>query len=155
MLSVWATKKAVRAALTAALVPGVVDLVGPGRPVEVVPTNQPRRIFIGNVANDTPQPIQEPGSQIRVEQYAIPLLIDCVSFTGNALEGHDTAADLVQTVVTAIEGCLAADPSWGGAVHESGLALVAENTTPLVDQPGGSGWRSGAILELHVLRRGV
>lgn len=155
MISVWATKKAVRTALTAALVPGVVDVILPGRPVEVVPTNTPRRIFIGEVANDTPQPIQEPGSQIRVEQYAIPLLIDCVSFSGNALNGHDTAADLVQAVVTAIEAQLGKDPSWGASVHESGLALVAESTTPLTDQPGGSGWRSGAILELHVLRRGV
>lgn len=157
MISVWAVKAGVLDKLTTALTEGdspVADIVQIGRPIKAPANDQPRRVYIGEVANDESQPVWEPTSQIRTEEYVIPLLVDCLSFTGSDLDGHDTAAGLVQAIVDAIEDQLATDPSWGATCHNSGLSLAAESTGPLADQPGGSGWRSGAILDLHIQRRG-
>jgi hypothetical protein len=153
-ITVWTAKANILAALKTALVPDTADIVQIGRPVETPLMATPRRVYIGEVANDVPQPVWEPGSQLRTETYTIPLLIDCASYTGNELGGHDLAAGLVQAIVTAIEDQLADDPSWGAVCHTSGLSLAAESTAPLADQPSGSGWRSGAIVELHLQRRG-
>lgn len=154
MLSVWAVKTGIVANLTEALVPATADIVQLGRPVELPPISQPRRVYIGDVLNDTPQPVYQPSSQLRTESYVVPLMVDCLSMTGNAESGYATAMGLVQDIVEAIETQLANDPSWGGACHQSGLALAAEFTTVLADQPSGSGYRSGAILELHIYRKG-
>jgi hypothetical protein len=151
-ISAWDLKAGVYSTLSSVLIPSVADLVLPGRPVEVPSTQTPRRVYVGNVLNDIPQPIFEPGSQLRLEQYVLPLLIDCMSYTGNDLDGHQVAEGLVAAIATAIENQLRADPSWGAVVDSSGLALSAEDTSVTPDGPGGAGWRSGAILELHVKR---
>ena len=153
-ISVWTAKAAVEVALKAALIPVTADIVQLGRPVEVPSLSLPRRVYIGSVLNDDPQPIWEPGSQIRTEEYVIPLLVDCLSFTGNDPAGYTTAFGLVQAIATAIEAQIDADQSWGGVCMNSGLALMGEDTTVFADAPSGSGWRSSAILGLHVQTRG-
>jgi hypothetical protein len=152
-LSVWRVKNGVYTALQT-LIPGELDLVLPGRPVEVPALRTPRRVYVGDVLDDTPVPIWQPGSTIRTEEFILPLLVDCLSLTGNAANGELTAWTLVQAIVTGIEGLIGKDPSWGGTCHSSGLGLAGEATSALADQPGGSGWRSGAILELHVKHKG-
>lgn len=157
MISLWTLKENVLTSLTTVLIEADVplaDIVDLGRPVTVPPIAQPRRVYIGDVTNDEPQPIWEPGSQLRTETYTVPLLVDCLSFTGNQPGGYATAFGLVAAIVAAIEGQIGDDPSWGAVVHSSGLAVVAEATTAFGDSPGGSGWRSGAILALHVTRKG-
>ena len=154
-ISVWVAKAAVATVLKAALVPVTADLVQLGRPVETVALNLPRRVYIGSVLNDDPQPIWEPGSQIRTEEYVIPLLVDCLSFTGNDPAGYATAYGLVQAIATAIEAQIDQDQSWGvPGLTNSGLALMGEDTTVFADAPSGSGWRSSAILGLHVQTKG-
>ena len=153
-VSVWIVKGAVEVALKAALIPVTADIVQLGRPVETVPLSSPRRVYIGSVLNDDPQPIWEPGSQIRTEEYVIPLLVDCLSITGNDPVGYATAYGLVQAIVTAIEAQIDADQSWGGVCMNSGLSLSGEDTTVLASAPSGEGWRSSAILGLHVQTKG-
>jgi hypothetical protein len=151
-LSVWRVKGGVYTALTAALVPALADIVQRGRPVEVPPTALPRRVYIGDVVNDVPQPVWDPGAQMRLEEYVIPLLIDVIDLSGNLATGHNDCEASLAAIVAGIELALANDPSWGATCHHSGLSLAAETTTAYGDVPGGSGWRSGAILELHVRR---
>lgn len=155
MFSVWAVKAGVQTALTTALVggPDLADIVKRGRPVEVPPLELRRRVYIGDVVNDVPQPLWEPSSQMSVEEYVIPLLIDVIRLTGNLASGHDDTEAEMAAIVAGIDHQQRVDPSWGGACHHSGLSLAAETTTAYGDQPGGSGWRSGAIVELHVRKR--
>ncbi len=153
-ISVWSVKAAVEAALQTALVPSVADIVQLGRPVETPSLQQPRRVYIGGVLNDSPQPIWEPVSQVRLEEYEIPLMIDCLSFSGNDPAGYATAETLVADIVAAIEAQIGNDPSWSATCHNSGLSLAAAYTSALGDAPSGSGYRSWAILQLHIQRRG-
>lgn len=156
MISVWTLKTNVEAGLTTALIDAsLADIVDLGRPVTVPPLSLPRRVYVGDVVNDESQPVWEPGSQIRTEEYVVPLLVDCLSLTGNQAGGYAIASGLVAAIVAAIEAQIGEDQSWGGVVHNSGLSLVAESTTAFGDSPGGSGWRSGAVLSLHVRRKGA
>ena len=153
-ISLWDVKAAVLTALTAALVPDTADLVTMPRPPEEPALSQPRRVYIGAVINVVPQPIWEPSSQIRTEEYVVPLMVECLSMTGNDPAGAATAAGQVAAIVAAIETQIGDDPSWNATCDNSGLSVVAENTAALGDAPSGSGWQSWAILELHVQHRG-
>ena len=152
-LTVWTVKAAVTAALQAALIPDLADIVALGRPAEMPANSDPRRVYIGDVVNDDPRPPWQSGSQIRTETYVVPLMIDVVSFTGNDPAGFAETTGLVGAIVAGIEARLEADPSWSASCHNSGISLVAETTGPIGDQ-GGTGWRSGAILDLHIQHRG-
>jgi hypothetical protein len=81
-------------------------------------------------------------------------LVDCLSITGNDPAGYTTAYGLVQAIASAIEAQIDADQSWGAVCMNSGLSLSGEDTTVLGDQPSGSGWRSSAILGLHIQTKG-
>jgi hypothetical protein len=150
---VWTVKTAVVAALAAALVPDLAEIVALGRPAEQPPMEQRRRVYIGDVVNDIPQPVWEVGSLARTETFVVPLLVDVVKYTGNSPTGYADTSNEVGAIVAGIEAQIGKDPSWGAACHNSGLSLVTEATGPIGDQAG-TGWRSGAILELHVQRRG-
>lgn len=151
--SIWAVKASVVSILNAKLVPDDVDLVELGRPVAATPLAQPRRVYVGNVVNpDTPVPVWEPGSQLRQENYVVPLFLDVVNECGDLPTGRTDTEALMGALAIAIEAQLRSDPSWGATCQHSGLGLQIEDTVPLPQSANGSGWRSWAVLELHVRR---
>lgn len=154
-ITVYGVKTAVVAGLSEALDVGgptaLADIVRKGLPANVPPSGEPRRVYVLNVVNEAAQPAYEGGSTVREETYVVPIVVECLSITGNDPDGYDTAEGLAATIVAAIDAQTAADPEWGGACHGSGLSLQSEVTQPLQDN---SGWISRAILQLHIQRRG-
>jgi hypothetical protein len=151
-ISVWTLKANVLAALTA-LTPADADIVQIGLPVEAPSNQSPRRIYILNVSPDTPVPVFEPSTQIRREEYVLPLMLEVLSFSGNALDGQSTVLTAMQALWDAVHDILLADTSWGAAVHQSGLSLQDEVTGPIADMAGG--WAAQARVYLHVMRQGA
>ena len=152
-ISVFALKAAVVTALQA-LVPTTADLVQGGMPAEVPPIALRRRVYVLNVARDEPLLIYVPGSQIRTETYELPIALEVVKFTGHSPTGYADTETEMGALVAAIETLCANDPSWGGVVFQSGLALASESCGPYGEQAG-TGWCAHALLELHVMRKGA
>lgn len=152
-LSIWRVKPAVLAAL-ATLIPTDADIVALGLPAAVPSNQKPRRVYILNVPVDDPIPIYVPGTQLRKEEYVIPLALEVVNFSGRSLTGFADTEQTMARLVGAIETLCGADPSWDGTAHQSGLSLAAESTGPIADQSG-TGWISKAVLQLHIMRMGV
>jgi len=152
-ISVFSLKAALVTGL-AALIPTNADYVIGGLPAQVPPLNKPRRVYVLDVLHDEPLPVFVPGSQMRREDYIVPIALEVLNFTGRDVSGYAQTLAKMGTLVAAIETICAADPSWGGVVMQSGLALAKETTGVYGDQ-GGTGWCSHVLLELHVLRQGA
>lgn len=152
-LSVFALQAAVLTTLNAQLVPDDADVVDLGLPAEVPAIALFRRVYVLDAPEDTPTPVFVGSTQLRREEYALPIALEVLNYSGNSLTGRAETLTMMQALVSAIEGVCLADPSWGGAVMQSGLSLTAPSSGPVAAQAGG--WIAHAILELHVMRQGV
>lgn len=139
--------------LSAALIPGDADLVDIGLPVDDPAISLTRRVYIMPVTEYAPVPVFVGSTQIRREEYVIPLWLEVLNYSGNVLTGRQDTLAMAQALIAAIEGVCLADPSWGGAVMQSGLSLAGESTAPIAAQAGG--WGSHVILDLHMMRQGA
>jgi hypothetical protein len=151
-LSVFSLKANVLTALTPLIASGDADVVQLGIPADVPATSDPRRVYILNTPSDTPNPVFSGSTQVRREEFVVPIALEVVDYSGNDPDGQGGVLTEMQALVTAVENVLLGDPTWGGAVHQSGFALATETTAPLAAQAGG--WISKALLELHAMRRG-
>ena len=152
-LSLWTAKANVLAALTTALLPDNADIVQLGYAVENPSSQQRRRVFILGVPIDQPQPPFSPGSQVRAENYDIPILVEfeVLAPTGQSPSvGFAAAQAGLATLVGLIEQQNDTDPSWGGIATASGIQLAppGEQTGPLADQAGG--FLSRCMLQVHI-----
>lgn len=149
-ISAWTVKFAVLEGLKT-LMPGSADIVKLGLPVQVVPINDEKRIYVLPVPPYQSTPIFEGGTQVRQSTLVVPLIVEAETLTGNDVDGQETAEQNLATLVADIEALIAADPAWGSpAIYSSGLSLVLENAGAIADVQGGGGFLAHAILQVHV-----
>lgn len=144
MVSVWTARQNIKTALHSLLYPTYADIVRLGLPVELASTQQQKRVYILDVPPNEYKvsPPFEPGSQVRTEDYFVPIRIECESLTG-ALDGgaandaaYQIAAGLAWAIFDQIETQVGVDPSWGGVATESGLGFLSDATGPMADEYG-------------------
>lgn len=153
-LSPWTLRPNVVEALQS-LISEYADLVQTGLPSQQPSLQLPRRVYVlGVTGGDHPTPVWLPGNYARKEEYNLPLALEVINFTGRSLTGAADTDSIMGDLVAAIGDQCAADPSWGGAVHASGVVLDREYTFPYADQ-GGTGWVAHTFLEIAVERRGA
>lgn len=152
MLSVWTVKAGVNTALQA-LIPDSADIVQIGLPMQAPSNQDTRRVYVLNVPIDDPVPFAQPGSQVRTEDFVVPIVVEVVNFAGNSLTGCADTEVLMGTLVDAISALCDDDPSWGQVCSASGLSLASERTDPIADQAGG--WIAHAVLNLRVRKHGA